>query len=197
MNNTAHTPQKSAKSKQADAPRPLLSLHAHFEPLMVMYHHPVRLTASLLIPLFLLPEFVGLAEKYLGFGSFAAGVFVIAMIIFLVFLPQLFVSALDCQKVSYDFYQDHFSFTESFLLRDPIRIPYRNVIAVTARQGRFQKMFNLADIVVETQPVGRLETRSVFTVIPDVRLAPRAARKINLLLDRYRAAERGDAAENT
>ena len=160
-----------------------------------MYHYPVRLTTSLLIPLFLLPELSGLAEKHMGFGSTAAAVFVVTMIIFLVFLPQLLVSALDCQKVSYDFYKDHFSFTESFLLRDPIRIPYRNVIAVTVRQGRFQKMFHLADIVIETQPVGRLETRSLFTVIPDVRLAPRAARKINLLLDAYRAENRGAATD--
>lgn len=161
---------------------------------MVMYHHPVRLTTSLLIPLLLLPELSALAEKYMGFDAAAAGVFVVAMIIFLVFLPQLFVSALDCKKVSYDFHKDHFSFTESFLLREPIRIPYRNVIAVTARQGKFQKMFHLADIVIETQPVGRLETRSVFTVIPDVRLAPRAVRKINLLLDQYHADNSGAPA---
>lgn len=194
MNNTPDIPSKNVAPQAGDA-QPLLRLHAHFEPLMVMYHHPVRLTVSLLIPLFLLPEFASLAEEYMGFGSTAARVFVVTMIIFLVFLPQLFVSALDCQKVSYDFYKDHVSFTESFLLREPIRIPYRNVIAVTVRQGQFQKMFHLADIVIETQPVGRLETRSLYTVIPDVRLAARGARKINLLLDQYRVDNRGDAAD--
>ena len=56
-------------------------------------------------------------------------------------------------------------------------------------------MFHLADIVIETQPAGRLETRSLFTVIPDVRLAPRAARKINLLLEAYRAENRGAATD--
>jgi membrane protein YdbS with pleckstrin-like domain len=183
----------SAAASAAD--RPLVSLHSHFEPLMVMYHHPVRLTTSLLIPLFLLPEFSALVQKYMGLGTVAAPVFVVAMIIFLVFLPQLFVSALDCKKVSYDFHKDHFSFTESFLLREPIRVPYKNVIAVTARQGRFQKIFHLADIVIETQPVGRLETRSLFTVIRDVRLAPRAVRKINLLLDAFRQDNQGVAAD--
>jgi len=161
---------------------------------MVVYHHPVRLTTSLLIPLFLLPELSSFAQKHIGLGSAAASVFVVAMIVFLVFLPQLLVSALDCKGVSYDFYKDHFSFTESFLLREPIRVPYRNVIAVKTRQSRFQKIFHLADIVIETQPVGRLETRSVFTVIRDVRLATRAARKINLLLEVFHKDNQGTAA---
>lgn len=158
---------------------------------MVMYHHPIRLTTSLLIPLFLLPEFASLAEKYMGFSHNAASFFVVMMIIFLVFLPQLVVSALDCQKVQYHFHADYFSFTENFLLREPINIPYRSIISVTVRQRAFQKMFNLSDILIETQPVGRMESRSVITVIADVRLAPRAARKINILLDAYRKKNQG------
>jgi len=161
---------------------------------MVMYHHPVRLTASLLIPLFLLPEFSALVQKHVGLGSAASAVFVVAVIIFLVFLPQLFVSALNCKQVGYDFYKDHFSFIESFLLREPIRVPYRSVIAVTARQGRVQKIFHLADIVIETQPVGRLESRSVYTVIRDVRHAPRAVRKIDALLESFHADRQAAAA---
>lgn len=163
---------------------------------MVVYHHPVRLTASLLIPLFLLPEFSALVQKHMGFDSTASAVLVVAVIIFVVFLPQLFISALDCKQVSYDFYNDHFSFTESFLLREPIRVPYRNVISVTERQGRFQKLFHLSDIVIETQPVGRLESRSVYTVIRDVRLAPRAVRKIRLLLESFHKNNEGAAAGN-
>lgn len=159
---------------------------------MVMYHHPVRLTASLLIPLFLLPEFVSLAEKYMGMSSGAAGFFVVMMIVFLVFLPQLVISALNCQKVQYHFHADHFSFTESFLLREPINIPYRSVISVTVRQKRFQKMFHLADILIETQPPGRLETRSVITVIADVRRAAQAVRHIHTLLENYRQKNQGD-----
>lgn len=159
---------------------------------MVMYHHPIRLTTSLLIPLFLLPEFVSLTEKYLGMGSGAASFFVVMMIVFLVFLPQLVVSALNCQKVQYHFHVAHFSFTESFLLREKITIPYRSVLSVTVRQRAFQKLFHLSDILIETQPVGRLESRSVITVIPDVRRAPRAVRKINMLLAEYRQKNQGD-----
>lgn len=184
----------AAPKKDHTASRPLLSLHSHFEPFMVMYHHPIRLTTSLLIPLFLLPEFAGMAEKYLGMGSAAASFFVVMMIIFLVFLPQLVVSALDCQKVQYHFHAEHLAFTESFLLREEIVIPYRSVISVTVRQRAFQKIFHLSDILIETQPVGRLESRSVVTVIADVRRAPRAVRKINMLLEEYRQKNQGDPA---
>lgn len=183
----------SASAKAPPVTAPLLRLHSHFEPLMVMYHHPLRLTASLLIPLFLLPEFSALAQAHMGMGRTAAAVFVVTMIIFIVFLPQLFVSALDCKQVSYDFYPDHFRFTESFLLREPIRISYRNILSVTVRQGRFQKLFHLADIVIETQPPGRLESRSVYTVIRDVRRAAQAVPKIRALVEAYHAQT--DAAE--
>ncbi len=152
---------------------------------MVMYHHPIRLTTSFLIPLFLLPEFTSLAETTLGLEGQMASFFVVMMIVFIVFLPQLMVSALNCRKIHFDFYDDHMAFTESFLLREPIRIPYRSVVAVHVKQNVFQRMFKLADIVIETSPAARLETRNMLTVLPDLRYADRAQQRIDRLLTRY------------
>jgi len=152
---------------------------------MVMYHHPIRLTTSLLIPLFLLPELTKLAEAGLGLDGHMASFFVVMMIVFIVFLPQLMVSALNCRKIHFDFYDDHMAFTESFLLREAIRIPYRSIVAVHVKQNAFQRFFKLSNIVIETSPAGRLETRNVLTVLPDLRYAVRAQNRIDRLLRRY------------
>jgi uncharacterized membrane protein YdbT with pleckstrin-like domain len=179
--------KSSAPSLRPDPAAPVLRLrlHSHFEPLMVMCHHPIRLTTSLLIPLFLLPEFTSLAETTLGLEGQMASFFVVMMIVFIVFLPQLMVSALNCRKIHFDFYDDHMAFTESFLLREPIRIPYRSVVALHVKQNVFQRMFKLADIVIETSPAARFDTHNVMTVLPDLRYADRAQQRIDRLLKRY------------
>ncbi|MBW7910759.1 MAG: hypothetical protein H3C49_05730 [Alphaproteobacteria bacterium] len=56
----------SSRADKKAAAAPLLRLRSRFHPLMQLYRHPVRLTVSLLLMLFLLPEAAMLGTKFAG-----------------------------------------------------------------------------------------------------------------------------------
>lgn len=153
------------------------------DPVLVAWNHPVRLTVSLLVPFLLLPEITMLTAKATGLSGAAASSLAIGFIVFVIFLPQLVVEALNCHHIAYDFHDDHYSFTESFLVREAVRVPYRSIAAIRHRQNAVQKMFGVGTISVVTETrLGQLPPKETVFEIPDVRHAARSAEDIRKLV---------------
>lgn len=163
-----------------------LRIRSRFHPLMELWHHPVRLTVSLLLILFLLPEAAMLGQKAADLPAFASYALGTLAVFLLVIAPQFCAAYLNCRHVRYDFFDDHLCFTESILLRDKIRIQYKSISAVRWRQASVQKPLLLADIIIETRPRGMEDMRGAEYVIIDVRAARTKVEKINALLDTWR-----------
>lgn len=167
---------------------PRLRLRSRFHPLMTLYHHPVRLTVSLLLMLFLLPEAASLGAKFAGLPVFISYILACVAVFCIVILPQFCVAWVNCRAVAYMFYDDHLCFTENALLRDKIRVPYRSISAVRLRQTLLQRRLRLADIVIETKPVGFQDMAGTEHVVADIRGARKALGRIEDILGAYRAA---------
>lgn len=155
---------------------------------MELWHHPVRLTVSLLLILFLLPEAAMLGQKAADLPPLPSYIAAVFAVFLLVIAPQFFAAYLNCRYVRYDFFDDHLCFTESILLRDKIRIQYKSISAVSLRQSAMQKPLRLADVVIETRPRGMEDMRGTSYVINDVRAPRRKTEKIDALLAAWRAA---------
>jgi len=155
---------------ESDSPQqPRLRLFAQFDPLVVMYRHPVRLCVSLAVPLLVFPELRRFAGWLTGLHGGMAGAVVALAIILLIFLPQFVVSWLDYRHVAYAFYDDRLVFSESFLMRTPIRVYYRSVVGVRLRVNPAQRLRGLADIVITTQVrQGRIEGQAQHFTVPDL-----------------------------
>ncbi|HRI77818.1 MAG TPA: PH domain-containing protein [Alphaproteobacteria bacterium] len=177
----------SSRADKKSAAAPLLRLRSRFHPLMQLYRHPVRLTVSLLLMLFLLPEAAMLGTKFAGLPVFVSYVFSCVAVFCVVLLPQFCVAFVNCRAVAYEFHADHLSFIENAMLRDKIRVPYRSVSAVHVRQNPLQRRLRLADIVIETKPVGFEGMAGSETVIDDIRAARRVREKIETLVAAYHA----------
>lgn len=151
------------------AQQPRLRLYARFDPLVVMYRHPVRLSVSLAVPLLVFPELCRLAGWLTGFHGAAAGFAAAALVILLVFLPQFFVSWLDCRQVAYAFFDDRLVFTENFFMRTPISVHYRSVVKVRVKVNPAQRLRGLADIVLTTQVrKGKITGQAQHFTVPDI-----------------------------
>jgi len=156
---------------------------------MQLRRHPVRLTVSLLLVLFLLPEAAALGAKFFGMPA-ALSYLVSALAVFLLIIaPQFLAAYVNCRHVRYDFHADHLSFTENFLLRDPIRVPYRSVAGVRASRSVLQKRIGLGDIVIESRPARHLDLRGVDHVIEDVPATEKHKAKIDKIIAAWRAAQ--------
>jgi hypothetical protein len=180
---------------------PRLRLHARFDPLVTMYRHPVRLAVSLAVPLLAFPELESLSGWLTGFHGAFAGFATMLLLIALIFLPQFFMTWLDCRHVSYDVYDDRLVFTENFILRTPINIYYRSVTGVTVKINPAQRLRGLADIMLTTQarlsvrtPEGRapLTGQAQHYVIPDLTRAEArsAKRAIETFVAQVRAGKK-------
>jgi membrane protein YdbS with pleckstrin-like domain len=169
---------------------PLLRLRSHFSTLLVFYHHPIRVAVSLLVAVMLLPELIKIIQEEWHLGAGDAQVAAVLGIFGIVFLPQLLASALDCSKVAYVFYDDHVEFTESFLVRDVIRMPYSAIRGVSMSAGLMQRLVGVADIalVMHGRTNARRNPQQLSQVIRDVRKASDAAREIEKILQKYHAA---------
>ncbi|MDP2205872.1 MAG: PH domain-containing protein [Alphaproteobacteria bacterium] len=174
---------------QNKTPAPLLRLRSRFDPLMQLWRHPVRLTVSLLLIIFLLPEAAALGSRFLGFGAALSYLLSTAMVLLLVIAPQFFVAYINCRHVCYDFHADHLSFTENVLLRDVIRVPYRTIAGVYARRSALQKRAGLGDIVIESRPARHLGLRGVDHVIEDIPAAGKQKAKIEKIIAAWREAQ--------
>lgn len=170
------------------AAQPVLRLRSRFHPFMELYHHPIRLTVSLLLMVFLLPEAAALGTRLAGLPVFASYALSCCLIFCIVILPQFCAAFINTRAVVYEFYADHVCFIENALLRDKIRVPYRSVSRVHVRQNMLQRRLRLADIVIETKPVGFEDMAGAAHVITDVRAARKAQEKIMQVIDAYRAA---------
>ncbi len=171
-----------------------LRIRSRFHPLMELWHHPVRLTVSLLLILFLLPEAAMLGQKAADLPAYASYMLGTLAVFLLVIAPQFCAAYLNCRHVRYDFFDDHLCFTESILLRDKIRIQYKSISAVRWRQASLQKPLRLADIIIETRPRGMEDMRGAEYMIIDVRAARTKVEKINALLDAWRQSAAAPAS---
>lgn len=162
--------------------KPLLRLRSRFAPLTVLARHPIRLVLIVLLPAAGLPEMQQMTKWLFGFGGFPAALFVVLILAFFILLPPLLMATLDARSVRYDFHHDHLVFTENFLLREKIRIPYKSVRNAGLRRSLAQKISGVSDIVLETAAGAQ-----AVIVIPDVRLAPQALQRIKKLLEQYQA----------
>ncbi|TAL28205.1 MAG: PH domain-containing protein [Alphaproteobacteria bacterium] len=169
---------------------PLLRLHSHFSPLLVFYHHPIRVAVSLLIAVMLLPELHKFIRDEWHLAAADAQMAAVLGIFGVVFLPQLLVSALDCSRVAYAFYDDHVEFTESFLVRDVIRMPYSSIRGVSMSAGLMQRLVGVANIalVMHGRTNAKRNPQQLSQVIRDVRKAPAAVREIEKILQKWQAA---------
>lgn len=162
---------------------PLLRVRSHFTVTMTVVRHPVRLTVCLLMSFFLLPELTRIGVSLTGLDERAAMTASVAFLAALVFLPQFVVEALNCKKVSHDFYPDRLVFTESFLLREKVTIPYKSITAGKRVSSALQRVFSLSDIVLTIQTkVGRLDLPAREHRIYDVRDAGKALARIEKIL---------------
>lgn len=156
---------------------------------MQLWRHPVRLAVSLLLIVFLLPETAALGAKFLGWPAVLSYLVSAFLVFLLVIAPQFLAAYVNCRHVCYDFHADHLSFTENFLLRDPIRVPYRSVAGVRIARSPLQKRVGLGDIVIETRPARHLDLRGVDHVIEDVAAAEKRKAKIDKIIAVWRAAQ--------
>lgn len=177
---------------------PLLRLRSHFSVLLVVYHHPVRVVVSLLIALMLLPELHKFIQEEWQLGAADAQIAALLGVFGVIFLPQLLGSALDCSSAAYTFYDDHVEFTESFLVRDVIRMPYTSIRGVAMSAGLMQRLVGVADIALVMH--GRTGTKrnpqQLRQVICDVKRAPAAVREIEKILQKWQAAAPPPDAKN-
>jgi membrane protein YdbS with pleckstrin-like domain len=182
--------------KQVHRDKPLLRLRSHFVPLLVFCHHPVRLAVSLAIPAMLLPELRTLLRATAGLDAQGALLAAVAGIVLVVFLPQFLGSAIACRKVRYDFYRDRVEYNENYLLPDVIRLSYKSVTGVRMEAGPVQRLFGVADIILTLQGrTGRAQKpQEIRQVIPDVRGAPEAMRRLEKIFTDWDAAHREGAA---
>lgn len=166
---------------------PLLRLRSHFSPLLVFYHHPIRVAVSLAIPFMLLPELLRFMRAEWHLGAADAQVAGVLGILGIVFLPQLLASALDCSKVAFTFYDDHVEFTESFLVREVIRLSYSSIQGVAVSAGLMQRLVGVANIelVMHGRTGTKRHPQQLRQVIRDVRKAPAAAREIEKILKHW------------
>jgi membrane protein YdbS with pleckstrin-like domain len=172
---------------------PLLRLRSRFDPLVQLWRHPVRLTVSLLLIIFLLPEAAALGSKLLGFSAAVSYLLSTALVLLVVIAPQFVVAYINCRHVCYDFHADHLSFTENIVLRDVIRVPYRTVAGVSTRRSALQKRAGLGDIVIESRPARHLDLRGVDHVIEDIPAAGKQKVKIEKIIAAWRAAQTSSA----
>lgn len=178
--------------KTARREKPLLRIRSHFVPLLVFYHHPVRLTVSLAIPAMLLPELRGLLQALSGLSEKEAQLAAVFGIIFLVFLPQLLGSAIACRKVKYDFYADRLEYNEYYMLAEVTRLPYKQVTGVRIAAGAFQRLFGVADIVITLQGRSTGKARrppEIRQVIRDVRHAADAVGRLQKIFSEWETAQ--------
>lgn len=166
--------------------KPLLRLRSRFAPLTVLARHPIRLVLLVLLPAAGMPEMQQLTKWLLGFGGPLAAILVVVVLAFFILLPPLVMGALDARSVRYDFFHDHFVFTENFLLREKIRIPYKSVRSAGLRRSLAQKISGVSDIVLETAAGAQ-----AVIVIPDIRQAPQALQRVRKLLAQYQAGVTG------
>lgn len=177
------------RGAKAENSAPLLRLRSRFHPLVQLWRHPVRLTVSFLLVIFLLPEAAQLGSKFWGWSA-AFSYLVSAFIVFMVVIaPQFFVAYLNCRFVRYDFYADHLTFTENIILRDPIRVNYRSVAAVRTHKTMLQKRLGLGDIVIESRPARHLDLNGVDHVVEDIRAAEKQKMKIEKLVAAWQESQ--------
>lgn len=166
-----------------------LRIRSRFHPVMELWRHPVRLTVSLLLIFFLLPEAAMIGTKAADLPIFISYMLGAVFVFLLVIAPQFFVAYLNCRHVTYDFFDDHLCFTENILLRDKIRIQYRSISGLHVRQASVQRPLHLSDIVIETRPRGREDMAGATHIIADVLSPQRKIEKIDALLQSWRKAQ--------
>ena len=180
-----------ADSKAVPKKTPLLRLRSHFSPLLVLYHHPIRVTVSLAIAFMLSPELEKFIKAQWHLGAADAQAAAVLGILGVVFLPQLLGSALDCSKVAFTFYDDHVEFTESYLVREVIRLSYTSIQGVSLSAGLMQRLVGVAN--VELVMHGRTGTKrnpqQLRQVIRDVKKAPAAVKEIEKILQKWHTAQ--------
>lgn len=172
-------------AEQARPPqKPLLRIRSHFSPLLVVYHHPVRLAVSLAIPVMLLPELRGFIQAHWHLGLQEARLAAVLGILLVVFLPQLLASALNCRSVVFSFYSDHVEFTESFLVRETIKMSYGAVQGAEMQAGFMQRFVGVADIllVLRGRTGHKDRPQQLRQAIPDVRNAQAVLGEVRKIL---------------
>jgi hypothetical protein len=215
MSESKNTPEHGGYAERYTARRraesdanvvPLLKMKSYFDPFLVIWNHPIRLTVSLLIPFFLLPELAKGASMFFGLKGPDARMIIVGVIVGLIFLPQILVAALDCHKIVYKFYDDHYSFRESFMISDEVRIHYRNIIAVRKKSSIAQKLFGIGTIQLVTETrVGQLPPKQRTIDIPDIKRPDLAVAHLDKIIGGYHkrrdaeidAREAASAAANT
>lgn len=183
--------QKSSAARE----KPVFSVRSRFNPLLVLLRHPVRLSLSLMVLVFLMPELLKGAKLFFDLHGAEAEQWVIGTVIALIFLPQWFIGWLDCRAVRYDFYRDHLEFTENFMLRDRISQPYRNISSARIRRGPVQVFFGLSDLVLTIESDKRLSVKGKdrHQVVHDIRKGSRVLEEVSKLL---KAAAAKDSADS-
>lgn len=156
---------------------------------MQLWRHPVRLTVSLLLILFLLPEAAGWGSRFLGLGAVLSYLLAAAAVLLSVIAPQFAAAYINCRHVCYDFYGDHLSFTENILLRDAIRVPYRTIAGVRVQRSVLQKRVGLGDIVIESRPARHLDLRGIDHVIEDIPAAAKQKARIEKIIAEWQRAQ--------
>jgi hypothetical protein len=179
-----------ADSKAVPRKTPLLRLHSHFSPLLVLYHHPIRVTVSLAIAFMLSPELGKFIQEQWHLGAADAQMAAVLGTLGVVFLPQLLGSALDCSKVAFTFYDDHVEFTESFLVREVIRMPYSSIRGISVSAGLMQRIVGVGNIalIMQGRTNAKRNPQQLSQVIRDVKRAPAAVREIEKILQKWQAA---------
>ena len=131
--------------------RPHLTLQSRFTLMCVAWRHPVRLVLSLFLPAILMPEIVRGLGIFFDLKGQSALLVATAGVLLIIWLPPFVTAALNYQKVRYHFYDDHLSFTENFILKEPIRIAYAAITDIRHQANMAQKTCGIGDIVIQTE----------------------------------------------
>lgn len=158
----------------------------------ILWRHPIRLALCAVLPLILMPELKGFLAHFFGLSGLGALLAVAAGLFAGLLLLPLAGAFLDSLAVRYVFMADHMYFTQSFILRERIRVPYRGISGLSHVSDAAQRSAGLGDIVLETIRHG--DTRRGLPAgvsLVDVRHPRQAVKRIDALIRACRQAAEG------
>ena len=157
-----------------------------FNPLVVAYAYPVRLTGAFLVTLFILPELAKFFAWITGVGGFFS-YFLAGILVFAVVLVGPFIMTwLDYRTIIYSFYADRVEFYQGFWVREVLKIPYHGITDIEVSINPVQKKYKIGNIKLVAEPkLSTIKTSGQGHIIPDIPNPNKVADNIKKLLAAY------------
>ncbi len=157
-----------------------------FNPLVVAYAYPVRLTGAFLVTLFILPELAKFFAWITGIGGFFS-YFLAGILVFIVVLVGPFIMTwLDYRTIIYSFYSDRVEFLQGFWVRELLKIPYHGITDIEVSINKVQKKYKMGSIKLVAEPkFSSIKNSRQGHILPDIPNPNKVANNIKKLLAAY------------